>query len=645
MVTALRRNGASRAQRDRGPGGGRPRSAVRTPLLQGRGGWRLGGALEHGGEPRDFVWIVAFLLPLAAVLVTPGIGIACIGGTGIGVPGIGILGFRAVGAEAPAVEVADSPSRDPESSGESRWDLERIEGDSPISDSEIRRTWIEAGSIPGAGLEALGRRLVEEGFLEARLVLRHDDPAMPAAVLTIEAGAVPVWDSLSVRVRGGAEPRAVPPQGEFDRDEFESRVWEWAESWAEAGHPFVIIEVEALTVEDGRLRAGLRVDPGPRTTVEEVAFPGRGPTKIEFLHRWIRYQAGETFRNSDLARRQRRLERSGLFQRVEEPRLEPLGPAEVRIHYGVRERPHNRIEGALGYSGEREEISGHLDLALGNLFGTGRKFAFRWERLEAERSRLDLAYEEPILFRLPVGAKLEVHQQVEDSTFTLDRFEGGLFGDLGTDLRVSIGLEYRRSVLGAEPSDVVRRVSTVFGAAWETLRPGRLVGSRAEASFRTGRSRIQPADGPDRRERLDRVTANYERYWRFGPTLVLRTEARGGGLSGGVARDLPLSEALWIGGLRGPRGFGEESLATRRFVLGQLETGVALAGDQGRAYAFVDGASYLALGAGGERREDGGWGVGISNETTNRSVSVDYGIPFGGSLGSGRVHMRLRTSF
>jgi len=72
----------------------------------------------------------------------------------------------------------------------------------------------------------------------------------------------------------------------------------------------------------------------------------------------------------------------------------------------VEEARHNRIEGAIGYSGVRQSLSGFIDLELGNLFGGGRRLAARWERIREDQSRLGLEWREPLLGPLPVGAQV-----------------------------------------------------------------------------------------------------------------------------------------------------------------------------------------------------------------------------------------------
>jgi hypothetical protein len=535
----------------------------------------------------------------------------------------------------------------------------RISGNRPFADREIRKLLVRGAGPEIAGdeeaqraLDALGGALVDEGFLEAelRLVLpgRGGTNARAAPRLEVSAGEPARWETLSVTVSAppAERPRPPAPHGSFDPRTLDREIDDWVGGWTEIGYPFAVATVESLTVSGGRVRAALRCSPGPRMRVDAVAFPGRIATRADFLERWIRFREGRIFRDSNLEASRHRLEQSGLFLSVGDPRLEPIGPDRLRILFPVEEGPHNRIEGALGYSGQTQTLSGFAALELGDLFGTGRSLGVRWDRVQRDQTRFHLEYREPLLGNLPLGLGLLLEQQVQDTTYTLDHLEASLEVSIGWDLFLSVGGEYRRAVLGQEPSEVVRRFSTVLGGRWEGVVPGRWRGGRVAGTLRTGSSRIAPRDGgPTQRKRLDRIEVEALRYWPWGESLLLRGRALAGGLSGGVSEELAPSEALWLGGASTIRGYREEQFATRRYGVAQIEVGVPLAASRGRAYLFTDAAWFRQLAAPGTQETRIGWGAGLTSEQSGRSVSLDFGIPGGSGFREGRLHFRLQTRF
>jgi hypothetical protein len=515
-------------------------------------------------------------------------------------------------------------------------------------------------------LAALGQKLVESGYLEAEITLTTWAASPP--VVQVNQGPMASWDTIRVVViaqpaaarsalKGadasvgseGEDLAAAPPAvtGPFDPVRLERLLWDWCDLWVENGHPFASAMVESLVVLGGRVRAGLRLDPGPRLAVEEVRYPGRVVTRDGFLNRWIRFRPGQLYREAEWQGRRRRLEQSELFDRVDEIRLEVIPARDdkgqgLRIWMPVEEVRHNRLDAALGYSGSSRTVSGFADLELGNLFGTGRQAGLRWDRFDRDQGRLQLHFHEPLLGPFPIGLRGSLEQEERDSTYTRTVSQLLFEALVGWDLTALVGGEYHRSLLGPEPSERITRVSSVVGGRWDTIRPGRWRGGRLDASFRTGRSRVRPAGGGAHRfATVDRAGLQAERFWPLPGRFVIRIGGAGSAIS--PADSLPPSEALRLGGTGSVRGYGEEQFATRRYGVGQLEVGLGLPAQ--RVYVFMDAAWYRPLADPARDTDIWGAGIGLVSETPARKVALDLGVPRGGALREGRLHLRVETRF
>ncbi len=522
----------------------------------------------------------------------------------------------------------------------------RVAGDPGFSTSDARR------ALGGArtrleleeSLARLGSTLIADGYLEAEMLLRIEPGGDP--VLVLKRGERAELDSLAVvgpPGRHGVGPAKPQVQmRRFDPDRFRESIWRWVDRWTEAGHPFAWARVESLDVKEGKVRAHLRFDPGPSLKVAEVRFPGRTGTRRRFLERWVGFRPGRPYRESEWVRARRRLEQIALFEWVDRHALTRCGDSELIVSIPVREGPQNRLQGMLGYSGQTQTLSGFLDLELGNLFGTGRRLAVLWEKVRTDQERMRLRYREPVLGPLPLGMRLSLEQEDRESVYNQVLAEGRLEAALGVDLSVSGGFEYRRALIGEEPSERIRRVSSVLGLSWDTIRPGRWQGGRFSLDYWTGESRVRPPGGGGTRTWvLDRLEADSERFWRPARGWAVRTRVRGAALS--RADDLPASESLRLGGVSSLRGFEEEELATRRHVSLQLEAGPSLA--DGRVYLFTDAAWYRKIESGATDADVISYGFGLASESSARGVSVDLGLRRGAALSEGRLHVRLQTRF
>ena len=491
-----------------------------------------------------------------------------------------------------------------------------------------------------AGLAALGGILLDAGRFESRLALTVD--SLGNGVLTVDEGPLARWDSLAASAAGPALfPLHPSPGALFDPGRLERALRAWVDATTERGHPFAVARVESLAVSEGRVRAGVRLDAGPYCRVEEVSFPGRNVTRASFLRRWVGFHIGMPFCESDWKAARSRLEQVGLFASAGEPRVELISAEGVRVVLPVEETKYNQVEGAVGYSGRTQAVTGLVDLQLGNFLGTGRRFAVRWERQQEDQSRLRLEAHDPLLGPLPVGARLSLEQEVRDSTYTTAVLE--LLGEaaLGSDFTALAGAEWRRSVLGHEPAERDRRVSSVFGGRWDTEHPGAWSGGRLETTYRSGRTRVRPAGGgPEVSLRLDRAELLTERFVGHGG-LVVRMGLRAAAVA--RADSLPPSEALRFGGSATLRGFADASFAARRYATAQLEAGPAW--PEARAYIFLDAAAWRPPGRAERDRDVLGFGIGLAQESAGRRVVIDLAIPRGGSIADGRLHAQVERRF
>ena len=489
-------------------------------------------------------------------------------------------------------------------------------------------------------LAGLGELLLAAGHLESRLVLIVD--SLGNGVLTVDEGPAAQWDSLfASSAIASPFPLRPRPGARYDTGRLERALRTWVDLATERGYPFASARIESLAVSDGRVRAGVRLDAGPYCQVEEITFPGRTVTRESFLRRLVGFRAGMPFRESDWKGARRRLEQVGLFTMTGEPRVELRAAGGVQLALPVEEAKHNRVEGAVGYSGRTQAVTGLVDLRLGNLLGTGRRLAIRWERPQKEQTRLRLEARDPLLGPLPVGARFALEQEVRDSTYTTVLME--LLGEasLGRDFTALAGAEWRQSILGPEPAERQRRVSSVFGGRWDTERPGAWSGGKMETTYRSGRTRVRPAGGGAGASlRLDRADVLAERYVGLGG-LVVRLRLLGAAVS--RVDSLPPSEVLRFGGRMMLRGFADESLVARRYATGQLELGPAWA--EARTYFFLDAAVWRPPERRTRNRDTLGFGIGLSQQAAGRRVSIDLAIPRGGSVADGRLHAQVEQTF
>ncbi|MGE5175456.1 MAG: hypothetical protein ACM3JJ_03700, partial [Hyphomicrobiales bacterium] len=182
------------------------------------------------------------------------------------------------------------------------------------------------------------------------------------------------------------------------------------------------VGVDSVTTEGGATRVHLRVVPGPRTTVESLELAGATSTRTSAATALSGLRPGSAVTPAVLADARDRLVQSGLFTTVGDPRLVPgESPGGARVVIPVEESRLSRFEGAIGVAREGG-VTGQLDLALGNIGGTGRSAGIRWYGPGGGRDDYAVTYREPALFGKPIDAGLSLEAQVADSLYTHTRW-------------------------------------------------------------------------------------------------------------------------------------------------------------------------------------------------------------------------------
>jgi hypothetical protein len=502
--------------------------------------------------------------------------------------------------------------------------------------------WSRIASVPDLDgiIDAIGGSLVQEGWGHGEIEASIDSISGGRRCRIHLAEIAPTrleswtWDPDSVC--------AALPRGAWTPARGEDQVAGVLADIQERGHPFASIQIVSAADTTGGLSVRARVQEGRRFRLVQTLFEGRGTSRVSYLERVSGLRKGDLIRPSVADDARDRLERTGLFAEVEGPWLSGIGDTGASLLYRLTPLPQNRIEGAAGYDGKNQTLSGFVHLDLGNLFGTGRHLNASWDRLNRSRSSLSLAYREPYLAGLPIAADFALSQSLEDTTWTADRVSGSLEGDLGGGITARLGLTGERTVATLPGSSSrTGRVATIFGLAYDGRSEAGTRGSQLDFGLVRGTLKRTPhldaGEGS-----LTTITTHGERNFLFGRLGQIRVEEMGGWVEG--PDSLPLPEAIGVGGAASLRGYPEEGFRTLGYALGRLEGGIRLLPEGNRLYVFVDGAVLRPYPSGAVERRTG-YGFGVRVRGAGGWVHLDYGIPSGAGPLAGRIHFRLETRF
>jgi outer membrane protein assembly factor BamA len=464
----------------------------------------------------------------------------------------------------------------------------------------------------------------------------HADSAAFAAVLTPRAG-----DPASAAAAGAAGERAL-------------------RAIADDGYPYARLglgrfEPDTAAAGPGGARGvTLRYtgERGPRVVVSRARVDGLKVTRPDVATRSLGRLAGRPWNRAAALAGRERLAQLGLFRNVTFEGLEGEPDwGRAQVVYRVEEPRYNRFEAVAGFQGDAG-TAGLARLELGNLLGTGRSAALRWESRGRGRSDFEARYAEPLLFGAPLRLEAVVQQQIQDSLYARTRWGGRGRFTLGPQEQVEAGWERERVVQERGELERAEIQSTLFALERdgrdEPSAPRRGTRTRLEATQSFKREVLRPAGERSARSSAARLNGEWHRP--LGRSAGLSLELSGAARISSQ-RVLPLFERYPLGGAASLRGQDEEAFRVDRYALSRLEWRWFLGPSGQRAFLFWDHAAMgtrLALDQGGDRLEvvsRDGVGFGLRLETAGGLVGVDYGLEPGRPPLEGKIHLQLVSTF
>jgi hypothetical protein len=423
------------------------------------------------------------------------------------------------------------------------------------------------------------------------------------------------------------------------------------------------VSVDSLVPLGGDLHVHLRLEPGPPVRFDALDLPGASVTRPRSAATIAGLKEGATVTPELLAGARDRLQASGLFTVVGEPRVVAAAEAgRARVVIPVEESNASHFAGAVGVA-QGEGLTGTIDLGLGNIGGTGRAAGARWAGLGDGRSLYALRYREPALLGRPIDASFALDADVADSLFSQTRWSLAFGGRLAPRARAGAAVARSEAIY----SGLYRGSSATWAwrgsLAWEGLAPASNPrgGFASSLDLETG-SRTERYPGfPEMKRTLlsGRVAAAGAAS--LGGSRVLFGAVRAERVSLG-AGDFPAEELRYLGGAEGLRGHRDRAFGGNRIVAATVEHRWITDPRGGRAFLFADmgghaldapvsaGTSPLGSSASLARTElsdgwDFGYGAGLQARMASGLMGLTLGLRPGAALREGTLHLRYASTW
>ncbi|MFN0158077.1 MAG: outer membrane protein assembly factor [Bacteroidota bacterium] len=430
------------------------------------------------------------------------------------------------------------------------------------------------------------------------------------------------------------------------------------------GYPFAECRVEDIvrrdTDEEILLDIHLRIDEHEKMHIDEVRVEGNKETAASVIVRETRLASGEVFDPEKIQAIRPRLRRLNIFSDVSDPELY-LRDKKGGLLIKVQEGNTNTFDGVVGYQpgispGEPGFLTGVASVSMRNLFGTGRKLSFRWQREDRFSQEIGIRYLEPWVLGFPANLGGGFFQRKKDTTYVRRVFD--LKGELMLTEDLSVAALF--STESVIPSDslsarVFKSSTVTVGAELQYDTRDDLYsptsGARYRADYQYGSKRI--SDIPPSaalytlgNSTVQRFGVDADFFFTTFSRQVVAVGLRGRELRSGQLEE---SEMFRFGGMRTLRGYRENQFIGSRVVWTNTEYRLILA-RRSFLYGFIDTGYYFRpaddlLGIPASDEFKYGYGLGIQLETGLGLMGVSFALGEGDSFSTGKVHFGVINEF
>jgi outer membrane protein insertion porin family len=268
-----------------------------------------------------------------------------------------------------------------------------------------------------ADFEKIAGYYRDRGWLDAQ-VLRHEMEVGPnGRDLTLRihvqegrrytTGAV-TWTGNTAfddeAVRRCVKLRQGLPFGETD---YEATTAALGELYNDAGYIHFNATPRRDVHEDGVVDLHYVLDEGEVARIHHIRVVGNTKTHDKVILREFLVLPGDTFDRSKLLRSLREVYSLGFFEDANFTSMTPRQDGTVDLELRVAERQTGQLGAGAGYSAVNA-VTGFIEVAETNLFGTGNRLSLRWE-FSKRQNEIDFSFTQPWLFDTPTSLGVELY--------------------------------------------------------------------------------------------------------------------------------------------------------------------------------------------------------------------------------------------
>ena len=189
------------------------------------------------------------------------------------------------------------------------------------------------------------------------------------------------------------------------------------------GFPFARVYLDSLQLDNDKVFALLKVNKGPAYKIDSIRLYGNAKISNAYLQRYLEIPNGSIYSKEKLLRINKKIRELTYVEEDKPADLTMLGTGSVLNMY-LRQKKSSQVNILIGFlpnnnqlSSKKLLITGEGNLNLKNALGSGETIGLNFQALQVESQRLNLIYQQPYLFKSPLGLDFYFDIFRKDSSF------------------------------------------------------------------------------------------------------------------------------------------------------------------------------------------------------------------------------------
>ncbi len=187
------------------------------------------------------------------------------------------------------------------------------------------------------------------------------------------------------------------------------------------GFPFASIYLDSIRLNENGMDARLKLSRGPLYHIDSISIKGKAKISNTFLQRYLNIPNGSIYNKEKLDQVSKRILELPFIEEQYPSELALLGTGSILNLY-LQPKRSSQVNFLIGFLPANSQtgklqLTGDINLNLKNSLGNAETILLNWQQLQLKSPRLNIGYQQPYIFKSPVGFDFSFDLFKKDSSY------------------------------------------------------------------------------------------------------------------------------------------------------------------------------------------------------------------------------------